>query len=270
MNLSDWLPVHKWVCYGRQIWQAIIFYSCGFFILSSFFLAYFQRSQIGRLLYFHHTWCGLTANLECRSEMCCTRLADNTGVKNSPKNSPTAHHRTTLSGCIVATKALFCIDNRKNTFRQQYLLHMSSQYGELRPTNGWDRLAILGYPSNFQRVWRVGFVTAPTSLNGGQPNFARCLTVSWDGTLYSARLLPSDGSLSGAIFTLRPRYCTTLEQWASAKLCSVVQGIEIRNLCRGRHLYSAGRPSDKKALLIIFHKYFFQKVTTLSFIMWPQ
>jgi len=26
------------------------------------------------LLYFH-TWCGLGVNLECRSEMCCRRLA---------------------------------------------------------------------------------------------------------------------------------------------------------------------------------------------------
>jgi len=40
-----------------------------------------QRPQIGCLPYFH-TWCGLSANLECRSEMCCTRLAGNTGHKN--------------------------------------------------------------------------------------------------------------------------------------------------------------------------------------------
>jgi len=39
------------------------------------------------------------------------------------------------------------------------------------------------------------------------------------------------------------RYCTALEQRPSAKLCGVVQGIEFRNLRRGRHLYSAGRPS---------------------------
>jgi len=39
------------------------------------------------------------------------------------------------------------------------------------------------------------------------------------------------------------RYCTALEQWASAKLCSVVQGMELMNFRRGRHLYLAGRPS---------------------------
>ena len=33
-----------------------------------------------------HIWCGLSANVECMSEMCCTRLAENTGGKKSPKN----------------------------------------------------------------------------------------------------------------------------------------------------------------------------------------
>jgi len=49
-----------------------------------------------------------SANFECMSEMCCTRLTENTGRKKSPS----AHHRTTLSGYIFATKVH--IDNRKN------------------------------------------------------------------------------------------------------------------------------------------------------------
>jgi len=65
------------------------------------------------------------------------------------KNSPSGHHRTTLLGYIFATKAR--IDNRKNLVKQQYLLHMSSQYGELRPTNGWDRFTSLGHPCKIQR-----------------------------------------------------------------------------------------------------------------------
>jgi len=36
---------------------------------------------------------------------------------------------------------------------------------------------------------------------------------------------------------------TALEQWASAKLCDMAQGMELRNFRRGRHLYLAGRPS---------------------------
>ena len=54
-----------------------------------------------------HTWCGLSANLECKSEMCCTQLAGYAGRKKSPSG----HHPTTLSGYIFATKA--CIDNGK-------------------------------------------------------------------------------------------------------------------------------------------------------------
>jgi len=41
--------------------------------------------------------------------MYCTRLAENAGLKNSPS----VHHRATLSGYIFATKAY--IDNRKKT-----------------------------------------------------------------------------------------------------------------------------------------------------------
>jgi len=78
--------------------------------------------------------------------------------------------------------------------------------GELRPTNGSDQMASFGHPSKFQRVTRLGFVTAATSLTRGQLNFARCLDVSWAGTLdiHSRGLLPPDGILPGAKFTLRP------------------------------------------------------------------
>jgi len=99
--------------YLWQPWVAdadIIFSSCGFFLLS-FFRAYSQPPpQIGCLPYFH-TWCGLSANVECMSQMCYIRLAENTGRKRSPKTRH-GHHRTTLSGCTFATKG--CINNRKN------------------------------------------------------------------------------------------------------------------------------------------------------------
>ena len=96
------------------------------------------------------------------------------------------------------------------------------------------------HPSKFQRLSRLGFVTAATSLNGGQPNFARSLAVSWVGALYvhfRGLLLP-DGILPRAKFTLRPifcvllycqRYCTALQQRASAKLHGMVQTMELRN-----------------------------------------
>ena len=93
------------------IGQAIIFSSCGFFSFfrSSFFFAFSEPSHIGCLRYFH-TWCGLSANLGCRTEMCCTRLAEIQDAKNA-QNSPSGHHRTNLSGYVFATKAH--IDNQK-------------------------------------------------------------------------------------------------------------------------------------------------------------
>ena len=64
----------------------------------------------------------------------------------------------------------------------------------------------MGHSSKFQRVSRLGFVTAATSLTGGQPNFAQCLAVSLAGTLYIRfrGLLPPREISPGAKFTLRP------------------------------------------------------------------
>ena len=44
-----------------------------------------------------HMMSPYSATLECRSEMCCSRLAANTGRKKSPSR----HHCTTLSGHIL-------------------------------------------------------------------------------------------------------------------------------------------------------------------------
>jgi len=51
-------------------------------------------------------------------------------MQKSRQKSQSGHRRTTLSGYIFSTKAR--IDNRKKKLvKQQYLLHMSPQYGEL-------------------------------------------------------------------------------------------------------------------------------------------
>jgi len=85
------------------------------------------------------------------------------------KNSPSGHHRTTLSGYIVANKAR--IDNwKKKLAKQQYFPHMFLQYGELRPTSGWDGFVSLGHPSYFERLPRLGSVSARHSSSGRQPN----------------------------------------------------------------------------------------------------
>ena len=48
----------------------------------------------------------------------------------------------------------------KELVKQQYLLHMFPQYGELRPTSGCDRSGSLRHPCKFQRALRLGSVTA--------------------------------------------------------------------------------------------------------------
>ena len=79
--------------------------------------------------------------------MCCTWLAENTGRKNDAKNRRLG---TIPQLCRSISPQLIkaCIDKRKKLVKQQYLLHMSPQYGEreLRPTSGWDRFGSLGYP----------------------------------------------------------------------------------------------------------------------------
>jgi len=120
-------------------------------------------------------------------------------TQNIAKKSRSAHHRTNL----FATKTTkTSIDNRTKIVKQQYVLHKSSQYGERRPINGWDRFGSLGHPSKFQRVSRVGFVTPAMSLNRGQPNFARCLTVSWVCALYILRVSEKNWTLCYFVISL--------------------------------------------------------------------
>ena len=65
-----------------------------------------------------------SANLECRSEMCCTRLAGNTEPKNDAKNR---HLRTIAQLCRVISLQLRHVSTiGKKLVKQQYLLQMSS------------------------------------------------------------------------------------------------------------------------------------------------
>jgi len=133
----------------------------------------------------------------------------------------------------------------KEIVKQRYLLHVYLQYGKLRPTNRWDRFVSFGHPSKFQRVSRFGFVTPATSLKGSQPNFARCLAISWAGTLdiHFGRLLPCNGILPGASFTMRPSHAFSYIGSVTARHSNSGRQPNFVELSRGRHLCSAGRPS---------------------------
>ena len=122
----------------------------------------------------------------------------------------------------------------KKLVKQQYLLHMSTQYSELRSTSGWERFGCLRHPNKFQRVSRLGFVTAATSFIRSQPFFARCLAISRAGTLYvhfSGAFTPWRNfatcklhfASKSSVRLYWQHYCTALDQWApAAKLCGVV------------------------------------------------
>jgi len=139
---------------------------CGHYMFILWFLLspFFSSPKIGCLPYFD-TWCGPSANLECRSDMCCAWLTANAG----PKKSPSGHHRTTLLGYIYATKAY--TDNWKKLVKQQYLSHMFPQCGELRLTSSWDRFVSLRHPCKFQQVSLLGSITARHCSSERQPNF---------------------------------------------------------------------------------------------------
>jgi len=66
--------------------------------------------------------------------MCCTWLAGNTGRKNDVKIAicGPSHNFVEL---YLRNQGIYR-QSEKKLVKQQYLLHMSSQYGELRPTNG--------------------------------------------------------------------------------------------------------------------------------------
>jgi len=142
------------------------------YLVSNLALWLQQLNKLYLLTYlpYLHTWCGLSANLRCRSETCCTALAANTGRKKSSKNR---HLGTIAQPCRAISSQIRHVSTiGKKLVKQQYLLHTFPQYGELRLTSGWDRSGSLGHPCKFQRVLRLGSVTARHSSIGRQPNFA--------------------------------------------------------------------------------------------------
>jgi len=123
--------------------------------------------------------------------------------------------------------------------------HNMANFGPLKPEIGWR---VWGTPGNFASA----FVTAATSLTRGQPNFTRCLAISW---AFSEALAPAI-VLPGAKLTLpyvkvlrSPIGSVTAQHSSSGRQRNFVA------LSRGRHLYSAGRPSRWASayILVLFH-----------------
>jgi len=160
------------------------------------------------------------------------------------KKSPKIRHLHTIAQLCqtISSQLWHVLTIGKKLVKQQYLLHMSLQYGALWLTNVQDLLASLGHPSKFQQLSRLGFVTAPTSLNKGQPNFAQCLAVSctvyyiciFGGSCPLTELCQLKNSLCAQLLRspkLAPLLYST-RALSSAKVYSVVQRMELRNFQR--------------------------------------
>jgi len=174
----------------------------------------------------------------------------NTGRKESQK---IRQLRTIAQFCWAVSLQLRHVSTIGKIVKQQYLLHTFSQYGELRSISGSDRFTSLGHRSKFQRVSRVGFVTVrrrrsprPTTLCTMFDYLLRWYTIyiytfSRAIALWLTEFCQVQNSLY--VKVLRSPILAALLHGTPAKLCGVVQEMELLKFRRGRHLYSAGRPS---------------------------
>ena len=119
------------------------------------------------------------------------------------------HHLRTIAQCC----RIVCLQLRHvSTIRKKNLLNSNISSTcphntvNFRPLTAEIDWRVFGAPQQISTVSCLGFVTAPKSLNGRQPNSVQCLAVSWAGTLYIHfwGLLPSNRILPGAKFTLHP------------------------------------------------------------------
>jgi len=93
----------------------------------------------------HMVW--PSANLGCRSETSCTRLAGNTGRKKVAKNR---HLGTIPQLCRAISSELRHVSAiGKKHVKQQYLLHMSHNMVNLGPLAAEIGLQVWGTPANF-------------------------------------------------------------------------------------------------------------------------
>jgi len=183
--------------------------------------------------------------------MCCKRLAGNTGCRNDGKN------------CQLRTITLIC-RAISSPLRHISTIGKTTCYTTIssaRPYNGANFgpvMAEIGSgvwstPVNFNRFHVLASLLQRRCSPEANQTFHNVWPSAWlVHYIYIFGGSRPDGILPSAKFTLCPkscillywqRYCTALQQQASAKLCGIIQGMKLRNFLRGRHLYLAGWPS---------------------------
>ena len=169
--------------------------------------------------------------------MCCTRFAGNTGRKNRQKFAIWAPSHNFV-GLYLRNYSIY--GQSEKIDRQQYLLHMFPQYGELCPISGWDRLARLRQaPTNFN-----GFRVLASLLQRRRSTEVNHKLCTMFGRLLAGTvhmhfwgILPPDGILPGAKFTLRPSLAFSCIGSATARHSSNGRQPNCAALRRGCHLY---------------------------------
>ena len=136
------------------------------FLSSIFFLRLI--SAVGDWMYipYFHKWCGLSVNLEYRSETCCARLAGNRARKKSPKSR---HLGTIPQLCRAISSQLWhvsTIGSEKNllsTNNSPICPHNMVNFG---PLAAEIDPVVWGTPANFNGFSRLGRLTAGTPVLG--------------------------------------------------------------------------------------------------------
>ena len=133
-------------------------------MVSSFFFFFSSPNLSGRRLDVYHTSSHGGVNLECRSETCCAGLAGHAGPKKSPKSRylgtiPQLCRAISAHLRHVSTIGKNLLSNDMSSTCPHNMVNFSLLTAEIC-------LASLGHPCIFQRVSRLGSVTAPHLVVG--------------------------------------------------------------------------------------------------------
>jgi len=146
------------------------------------------------------------------------------------------------------------IDNGKKLVKQQHIsshVHNMANFGPLTDEIDWR---VWGTPANFNGfcsfpslLQRCRSLKANQTLHGVWPSPGLVHYIHFWGLLPLTEFCAVQSSLYAQVLH-SPIYLVLLHGTpaagdTSAELCGMVQGMELRNFRRRRHLYSAGQPS---------------------------
>jgi len=143
---------------------------------------------------------------------------------------------------------------------------MSSQYGERRPINDWDRFGMFGAPQQIS----TGFASWPHYCTDvAQWRSTKLCTMSsgllgWHTIYTFSGALAPNGILPGSKFTLRPSLAFSYIVSVTARHSNSGHQPNFAVFSRGRHLISAGRPSRWASADVLVNKILFRQCPLLQ------